>query len=36
MIGTLRREPLDRLLIVNERHPRRVVTVYLWHFSAYE
>jgi len=35
MIGTLRRELLDRLLIVNERHLHRVVTVYLSHFNAY-
>jgi transposase InsO family protein len=34
MIGTLRRELLDRLLIVNERHLHRVVTVYLSHFNA--
>jgi hypothetical protein len=35
MIGTLRRELLDRLLIVNERHLHRVVTVYLSHFNSY-
>jgi RimJ/RimL family protein N-acetyltransferase/transposase len=29
LIGTLRRELLDRLLIVNERHLRRVLTEYL-------
>ena len=29
MIGTLRRELLDRLLILNERHPRQVLTEYL-------
>ena len=34
MIGTLRRELLDRLLIVNERHLHRVVTVRLSHFNA--
>jgi hypothetical protein len=34
MIGTLRRELLDRVLTVNERHLRRVVTVYLSHFNA--
>jgi hypothetical protein len=28
MIGTLRRELLDRILIVNERHLRRILTVY--------
>jgi putative transposase len=34
MIGTLRRELLDRILIVNERHLRRILTVYLHHFNA--
>jgi len=34
MIGTLRRKLLDRLLIVNERHVHRVVTVYLSDFNA--
>jgi putative transposase len=34
MIGTLRRELLDRLLIVNERHLRRILTVYLHHFNT--
>jgi transposase InsO family protein len=34
ILGTLRRELLDRILIVNERHPRRVLTVYLKHFNA--
>jgi len=34
MIGTLRRELLDRLLIVNERHLRRVLTEYLRHYNA--
>jgi transposase InsO family protein len=34
MIGTLRRELIDRILIVNERHLRRVLTVYLHHFNA--
>jgi putative transposase len=33
MIGTLRRELLDRLLIVNERHLRRILTIYLHHFN---
>jgi transposase InsO family protein len=33
MIGTLRRE-LHRLLIVNERHLRRIPTVYLHHFNT--
>jgi hypothetical protein len=32
MIETLRRELLDRLLIINERHLRRILTVYLHHF----
>jgi putative transposase len=31
MTGTLRRELFDRLLIVNERHPRQVLTEYLAH-----
>jgi len=34
MVGTLRRELLDHVLIVNERHLRRAVTVYLLHFNA--
>jgi putative transposase len=34
MIGTLRRELLDRVLIVNERHLRRILTVYLHHFNT--
>jgi putative transposase len=33
MIGTLRRELLDRLLIVNERHLRQVLTDYLQHYN---
>jgi putative transposase len=33
MIGTLRRELFDRLLIVNERHLRRVLTEYLQHYN---
>jgi putative transposase len=33
MIGTLRRELLDRVLIVNERHLRQILTVYLHHFN---
>jgi transposase InsO family protein len=32
MIGTLRRELLDRLLIVNEHHLRQVLTEYLQHY----
>jgi transposase InsO family protein len=34
MVGTLRRELLDRVLIVNERHLRQVISVYLGHFNA--
>jgi putative transposase len=34
MIGTLRREVLDRVLIVNEHHPRRVLTEYLRHYNT--
>jgi putative transposase len=34
MIGTLRRELFDRLLIVNERHLRRVLAAYLRHYNA--
>jgi putative transposase len=34
MIGTLRRELLDRVLIVNERHLRRILTIYLHHFNT--
>jgi putative transposase len=34
MIGTLRRELLDRLLIVNEHHLRRELTEYLCHYNA--
>jgi putative transposase len=34
MIGTLRRGLLDRLLIVNEHHLRRVLTEYLRHYDA--
>jgi putative transposase len=33
MIGTLRRELLDRVLVVNERHLRRILTIYLDHFN---
>ena len=33
IIGTLRRELFDRLLIVNERHLRRVLTEYLQHYN---
>lgn len=34
MIGTLRRELLDRVLVVNERHLRRVIKIYLHHFNT--
>jgi putative transposase len=34
MIGTLRREVFDRLLIVDEHHLRRVLTEYLHHYNA--
>jgi transposase InsO family protein len=33
IIGTLRRELLDRMLIVNEHHLRRVLTEYLLHYN---
>jgi putative transposase len=34
VIGTLRREFLDRLLIVNEQHLRQVLTEYLRHYNT--
>jgi putative transposase len=34
IIGTLRRELLDRLLVVNEHHLRRVLTEYLLHYNT--
>jgi putative transposase len=34
LIGTLRRELLDRLLIVNEQHLRQVLTEYLRHYNT--
>ncbi len=34
MIGTLRREVLDRVLIVNEHHLRQVLTEYLRHYNT--
>ena len=34
IIGTLRRELLDRLLIVNEHHLRQVLTEYLRHYNT--
>jgi putative transposase len=33
MIGTLRRELLEGVLVVNERHLRRILTIYLDHFN---
>jgi hypothetical protein len=34
MIGTLRRELLDRILIANERHLRQTLDIYLHHFNT--
>jgi hypothetical protein len=34
VIGTLRRDLLDRLLIVNEQHLRQVLTEYLVHYNT--
>ena len=34
MIGTLRRELLDRILVINERHLRRILADYLQHFNT--
>ena len=34
IIGTLRRELFDRLLIINERHLRQVLTEYLEHYNT--
>jgi putative transposase len=34
MVGTLRREVFDRLLIFNEHHLRRVLTEYLQHYNT--
>jgi transposase InsO family protein len=34
MMGTLRRELLDRMLIINEHHLRQVLTEYLTHYNA--
>ena len=33
-IGTLRRELLDRLLIIDEQHLHRVLTEYLMHYNT--
>jgi transposase len=35
MVGTLRRELLDRILIVNEPHVRRVLDAYLIHYNGH-
>jgi transposase InsO family protein len=34
MISTLRRELLDQVLILNERHLRRTLATYLHHFNT--
>jgi putative transposase len=34
MIGTLRREVFDRLLILDERHLHQVLTEYLQHYNT--
>jgi transposase InsO family protein len=34
IIGTLRRELLDRMLIVNEHHLRQVLTEHLQHYNT--
>ena len=34
LAGTLRRELLDRVLIVNEHHLRQVLTEYLRHYNT--
>jgi putative transposase len=34
VIGTLRRELLDRLLIINEHHLRQALTEYLMHYNT--
>jgi len=33
LIGTLRRELLDKILILNEEHARRVLTEWLRHYN---
>ena len=35
MVGTLRRELLDRILIVNQAHLRRVLDEYLIHYNGH-
>jgi transposase InsO family protein len=34
IVGTLRRELLDRILVINEHHLRRALTEYLRHYNA--
>jgi putative transposase len=34
LISTLRRELLDRLLIINEHHLRQVLTEYMQHYNT--
>ena len=34
-VGSVRRECLDRLLIVNRRHLERVLPVYIEHYNAH-
>jgi putative transposase len=34
LVGTLRRELLDRILIINEHHLRRALAEYLRHYNA--
>ena len=33
--GTLRREYLDRLLILGHRHLERVLRIYAWHYNEH-
>jgi hypothetical protein len=35
VIGTLRREALDHLLVLNEAHARRVLDVYAFHYNGH-
>jgi putative transposase len=34
MMRTLRRELFDRVLVANQRHLRRILTIYLHHFNT--